>query len=210
MSNWDLPKQNDDRLHKITSSLRSSTMDQELRNLYDRIYSVEEDYNRLIDDKYSWVRQFLQRHQAERVVDLGCGPGNYVRKLTEEGFVVLGVEPSNVCCQKHLQDVPHLNASIEEFGKDRQHFDAVVCMDVLEHLRPEELDKNLLIIKNTAPVAILGIANSKSIHEKRDIHLIRKPMDWWEKKLSRYFETVKLLGTWSEKRFFVYECINRV
>lgn len=182
-------------------------MDAKLKDLYNRIYRTEEDYNQLAPNKYKWVTDFLAKHEATTVVDMGCGPGNYVRPLRDEGNDVLGVEPSSVCCAKHLQDVPHVCASITEFAASNAHeFDALICMDVLEHIPPRQINSNLKALAQTSNRCLLGIANSYSHHGGQQVHLIQQPAKWWRTKLEQHFQTVELVG--EATNFFAFECLS--
>src|SRR5690606_41493409 len=53
-------------------------------------------------DRHFWhqarrriVLDALRRHGASRVLDIGCGPGAYVRALREAGFDALGCDPGH-------------------------------------------------------------------------------------------------------------------
>ncbi len=82
---------------------------------------------------------------ARRVLDLGCGNGTLCRALAEEGFEVVGLEPSASGIAAARRAVPegvfHLGSVYD--GPEivpEGNFDAVVSTEVVEHLfRPAAL-----------------------------------------------------------------------
>lgn len=89
---------------------------------------------------YLWdpVRRLLGESREKRVFELGCGNGAFARKLSEDGFEVQGVDPS----EQGIQQAKAADASIllevgssyeplaERFGK----FPIVTSLEVVEHV----------------------------------------------------------------------------
>lgn len=89
---------------------------------------------------YLWppVTQFLAQSGEKRVFELGCGNGAFARKLTEDGFEVRGVDPS----EQGIQQANSVDASIalelgnaydplvEKYGT----FPNLVSLEVVEHV----------------------------------------------------------------------------
>jgi len=87
---------------------------------------------------YDPVIAICRRLGARRVLDLGCGNGAFPGALSEAGFDVVGCDPSEEGVAVAKEKFPRLdfhrlgvydNPSI--LGRD---FDAVVSMEVVEHL----------------------------------------------------------------------------
>src|SRR5271170_7366195 len=73
------------------------------------------------------------------VLDVGCGNGVISRSLGEQGFTVKGIDVSEkaIARARELNKFPNLRfevVSAEELVADGQHFHAVICSEVLEHL----------------------------------------------------------------------------
>lgn len=73
-----------------------------------------------------------------RVLDVGCSGGYLAERLTEGGAQVVGIEldpaaaerARGVCEQVLVGDVEHMELPFEPLS-----FDAIVCADLIEHLR---------------------------------------------------------------------------
>ena len=75
---------------------------------------------------------------ATSVIDIGCGPGNWLAALRERGVAdIFGVDQNdygtNLRIPRDFFSVADLNVP---FHSERK-FDLVICMEVAEHLPPE-------------------------------------------------------------------------
>lgn len=74
-----------------------------------------------------------------RVLDIGCARGYLAEKLADKGCTVFGIELSRAdaeAARQHCAEV--LQADVEaltELPWDKQSFDVILLMDLLEHLR---------------------------------------------------------------------------
>jgi SAM-dependent methyltransferase len=97
--------------------------------MYDDIVDV---YNEIFPLNQAFL-VFLNGYLGEigsRVLDLGCGPGDYVGLLAEEGYEVVGIDSSvgmieAAKAKHHGRFYPY---SFTEIGKLRGHFDCVYCV----------------------------------------------------------------------------------
>ena len=120
------------------------------------------------------VMEHAERLQAKTILDYGCGKG-HLKLLTEKfGFVVKEYDPG----------IP---------GKDgpAEACDMVACLDVLEHIEPDQLDAALwhmraLAFKGALFVAALYPSGTK-LPDGRDSHLIIQPPEWWVEKVESVF-----------------------
>ena len=106
-------------------------------------------------DEVRWVRTlknlvpgrlaWFDRHMdwAERkVLDLGCAGGFMAEALTERGASVTGIDPAEEAIaaarqrsEKMGRDIRYDTGVGEALPYEDEAFDAVVCVDVLEHVR---------------------------------------------------------------------------
>jgi 2-polyprenyl-3-methyl-5-hydroxy-6-metoxy-1,4-benzoquinol methylase len=76
------------------------------------------------------------------VLDLGCGQGALVRLLNDRGFVARGIDASSEQVALAQQIAPGAveEADVFDFlAQPRSAFDAILAMDLLEHLTREEV-----------------------------------------------------------------------
>lgn len=99
----------------------------------DQWRSREEEFNR-------GVRKAILRFASNgRLLDVGCGSGDFLRCMREAGFEVNGIEPSatgsSYARETHGIEVFH--GMLEDYlaGTNRSPFDVVSLLNVLEHLR---------------------------------------------------------------------------
>jgi 2-polyprenyl-3-methyl-5-hydroxy-6-metoxy-1,4-benzoquinol methylase len=84
---------------------------------------------------------------ASRVLDLGCGNGTFCARLAREGFDVVGCDPSESGIAVARASVPgvrfeRLGVGDDPASLDEAPFDAVIAMEVVEHLyAPRQLPR---------------------------------------------------------------------
>lgn len=118
------------------------------------------------------------------VLDYGCGKGTLQEALP---FAIFQYDPAIR-------------------GKDElpRSADLVVCTDVLEHVEPDKLPFVLDDLKRCVRqigffVIHLGPA-MKSYPDGRNAHLIQEPLEWWEMKLTQFFDLRKIVAGQTEMR----------
>jgi 2-polyprenyl-3-methyl-5-hydroxy-6-metoxy-1,4-benzoquinol methylase len=83
---------------------------------------------------------FLRQQPIQRVLDVGCGDGNFTASLADAGFVMCGVDLSHdriARAQASYRNIRFAQASAYDdlsapFGGEA--FDAIVSIEVIEHL----------------------------------------------------------------------------
>lgn len=87
------------------------------------------------------IIELLQQHNAKTVCDAGCGCGIYAAKLFSSGFTVAGFDISENAVEIARENAPMAAfkaASVCSTGYPSGSFDAVVCRDVLDHIRKQD------------------------------------------------------------------------
>lgn len=96
--------------------------------------------------KYRAVAEKLQA--GDRVLELGCHTGYFVAAMQDRGVEILGIDGDDeAVAYARQRGLPVLQADFDATDfppRDLGEFDAIVIMDVLEHLRdPARLLRNL-------------------------------------------------------------------
>jgi 2-polyprenyl-3-methyl-5-hydroxy-6-metoxy-1,4-benzoquinol methylase len=120
------------------------------------------------------VKSLRKKYKCKTVLDYGCGQGDLSRKAW---FAVQNYDPA-----------------VDEYSQLPAPADLVVCTDVLEHIEPELLDNVLSHLQELAvKVGYFVIATrydtSKTLPDGSNPHKIVRKAEWWQKKLSEYFES---------------------
>ena len=83
------------------------------------------------------IISFLKDHHVHTVCDAGCGCGIYTAKLLHHGFTAAGFDISEAAVEiakAHAASADLKTADILSTGYPSSHFDAVVSIDVLDHM----------------------------------------------------------------------------
>jgi len=133
------------------------------------------------------VSQIIEKLEVDHLLDYGCGRRmgllknlNVKRKLTYQGY-----DPG---------------AGVEELATPPIPAQMVCCIDVLEHIEPEYLEKVLdHLVELTEVVAFITLHTgpaTKTLPDGRNAHLTQEPVEWWMQKLMYRFDlqTVQKVG----------------
>lgn len=113
-------------------------------------------------------------------LDVGCGRGETLAMASERGVIALGTEIVPALCD----GVTVVQADITDLPFDG--FDYVSCYDVLEHLPPVDVGAALDELFRVAEQALFITTNdNRSPLGGVELHLMRKPREWWEQEFSK-------------------------
>ena len=93
--------------------------------------------NDLSERNLHWLKILLKyKLPPARILELGCSHGSFVALMRQAGYEAIGVElsPWVVDFAQRTFEVPILLGPIESLKQPATSFDAIVMMDVLEHL----------------------------------------------------------------------------
>lgn len=131
------------------------------------------------------IATYLNNHELETLLDYGCGKG-----VSWQGNS--GLE---LCDMFGVRDVRLYDPGVPRFSKKvRGNFDAVICIDVLEHIPEDELDDVLKEIfqraKKVVVVSFCTRAAKKVLPNGLNVHVTIKPYDWWVEKLEKAHQKI--------------------
>lgn len=94
---------------------------------------------------YRWVADLFGPGLGRRVLDAGCGVGNFFSAVTDRVELGVGIDlsPINIeDARKRFADhdnIRFMHADLDEQGRAlrEERFDTVVCLDVLEHIEDD-------------------------------------------------------------------------
>jgi SAM-dependent methyltransferase len=94
---------------------------------------------------FRWQYELVRPHLGRRVLEVGCGLGNFTRLLADRELVV-GIDVEPTCVQNLLNRLPHqqnlvvrhLDVSDPDFRSLKTYCpDSIVCLNVLEHIEDD-------------------------------------------------------------------------
>lgn len=173
-----------------------------MNNIYDEIFESEPKYNGAYGYKLKTVLNWVRKNNFKEVLDVGCGRGHYLKLLKDNAIFAIGIEPSGYITRT-ITDYKIINDDILGFSKYSRSWEALICMDVLEHIEPEKIEDNIKALSSLSKHALLGIANHSDIWHGTELHLIQQVPDWWIEKLSKYYGQINTLFQYD--RFFIFD-----
>jgi len=142
--------------------------------------------------KLAQIRRVIKYKKQGRLLDLGCGVGEFLGEMKRRGFEVYGVDPSSQACklaQGRLKNI--FNTELEECHFPDNYFDVVTLWHVLEHLpNPNITLKEIHRVLKKDGILILETPNIDSllfkIFKKNWFHLdIPRHLYHWSSKTIR-------------------------
>jgi cyclopropane fatty-acyl-phospholipid synthase-like methyltransferase len=166
-------------------------------DVYNKVYTDDNNYAKPHKPKVNYVKNWVGLTKG-KVLDVGCGRGEYLREVMSMGNNVFGVELSKICSEKYLQDVPHECNNIKDFANNSDHFEKIYSTDVLEHIPPSELDDTLKSLSKIGDEFLFLVASGSDKRFGIELHLSNHTFEEWEKILSKDFKITKSIKGFHE------------
>jgi|SwirhisoilCB1_FD_contig_61_445514_length_2477_multi_10_in_0_out_0_1 SAM-dependent methyltransferase len=83
------------------------------------------------------VREVLRPAEGKRILDAGCARGRFAKNLVRSGAAVFGIDLTEVFVRDARRNVPPAAfacASLSALPFDRDLFDGVYCVEVMQHV----------------------------------------------------------------------------
>lgn len=128
------------------------------KNLTQRIYQKVRAYS--ISKKVNHIEKFKKKG---KILDYGCGTGEFLKAAKKQGWKVAGVEPNEKArIQANLKLKNKIKSSIEDIKKDSE-FDIITLYHVLEHIHDlRKTIKKIITHLNPDGYLIIAIPNYDS------------------------------------------------
>jgi SAM-dependent methyltransferase len=125
-------------------------------DLADQWVNGEEPFNLGVRDV---VLRFKKSGSA---LDVGCGPGQFLRNLREAGFRVCGVEPSEAGSKyaKTVNGIDTFHGTVEAFlaSAPQAQFDVISALNVIEHVKnPAKVLRDLHTMLHGNGILVVGV-----------------------------------------------------
>jgi SAM-dependent methyltransferase len=146
----------------------------------EKIYSKEyknKNY-KMSGARFNHAVKYIEEWEMGSLLDIGCGRGEILDFAASKGFEVKGIE----IVDELIDNKRVVKGYSTALPFADNEFDYVTCLDVIEHILPEDTFKTLHEIDRVAKKGILlSIANySSKFGDGVELHINRKPYDVWD------------------------------
>ena len=160
------PRPSDKELGKYYISDHYISHNNSRNNLFEKAYQLVRKIS--IRMKYSLVSKFFN---SGRVLDIGCGTGDFLQKCSEKKWITKGIEPSEIA---RIQAIKNYNLDVDrdtDLKKLKGEFDIITMWHVLEHVTElnstiSEL-KRLLSKEGKTVIAVPNLESFDSSYYKK-------------------------------------------
>lgn len=143
----------------------------------DKLY---EGLNESLEGEFRHVALFklIKRNiKGKKVLDVGCGSGIILKSLITSGYKAVGFDSSKPQYElakarlksSNLPTGAVYNVPLEKTAKWENHFDTIICLDVLEHIKNDtQAIKNLVRLAKSGGRIIIAVPALPALWSKRD------------------------------------------
>ncbi len=131
------------------------------RGVFNRAYQFIR--KKAIQEKISLIKETLGKEEVIKLLDIGCGTGEFLNGCKKAGWTVKGIEPSDSARNQGISNYGLAIGEEKELESDSSSYDAITLWHVLEHVHP--LNKRLEQIHrllNEKGILVIAVPNSSS------------------------------------------------
>ncbi len=166
------PQPSLEKLPSYYESLEYISHTDSKKSVFDKIYQIVKKYT--ISKKIKLVKSLLKdvslNNAKPKILDIGCGTGDFLVACDKKGMEVFGVEPNvnakNITKQKIIKQGFTIPNSIFDLDTNTK-YDVITMWHVLEHV--PNLEKYILKLKSLLQpngILIIAVPNYKSYDAK--------------------------------------------
>lgn len=137
---------------------------------------MDPDYGRASETYAPIVSNIINKLGVKELLDYGAGKARLMQKLNVD----------------HDMKLQCYDPAIPRFAGSPVPMQMVACIDVLEHIEPEYLDRVLDdLVRVTENIGFFTVATEpaeKTLSDGRNAHLIVQPMEWWFPRIAERFD----------------------
>lgn len=133
------------------------------KNLTQWVYQKVRDYS--IRQKVKFIQQFKKKG---KLLDYGCGTGEFLKAAKKQGWKIAGVEPNDKArLQANIKLNNKIKTSIEELKKEST-YDIITLFHVLEHIHDlRKISKNIINHLKSGGYLVIAVPNHESLDGKK-------------------------------------------
>lgn len=139
------------------------------RKSYDKIYAKSKFESS--NYYYSFSLSFIQKDEqkGKKLLDVGCGSGALLKLASKKGFLMYGIDISDIAIKQAKEEVPNAELVVgraENLPWLNGYFDYVTCICSIEHhLHPDKSVAEIARVLTDKGKACIMLPNSFFVHD---------------------------------------------
>lgn len=151
----------------------------EYREILQHEHNTPNKWGVVAKNRFAHIVKFIKNYDCNDILDYGAGSANRLSDMLESKY------PGKFTCTDYDPGIPEISQ------KPAPH-NLVTCIDVLEHVEPELLNNVLSDLQRVTLKAgffvVCTTPAERILKNGKNAHLIIETANWWEQKLSEYFD----------------------
>ena len=157
------PRPKEETIGKYYKSSNYISHSSSKKGLINKIYHIVRNYQ--FKKKTGLITRRIETHE-KKILDIGCGTGDFINYLKEKGWVTAGIETDSgarkIAEEKNQQRVFE---NIEKLNGEK--FDVITMWHVLEHIYDlNTFLKSIYTLLNDKGLLVVGVPNNSSYDAK--------------------------------------------
>lgn len=139
------------------------------------------------EPRFEYVFNFLTHNEVITIGDFGSGRGNLIDLILSHKSTY---ELHSYDLKKfHMFEVPfsEINLCADQLNDIDIKYDLITCLDVMEHLDKDCVDRVLYFFSKNSHKTILTIANHSDVQNGVELHTIQENLNYWLPLIEKYY-----------------------